>query len=186
MQGLGGVIHDRAVSPSAVMLATRMMGLWDTSSSTRTCTGRTTSLASTLRSSHGLDRALELAERSTPLPQTPVRRCRVKAFEKFKADQKEKKAEAKRQKEACLGCYTSWRAAARRMLRCPFSRVVASGSFGRCTTWKQPRAAAAKAAEEKDAAAAKEALDEAGALGKPEQAWKFGPDLSGGCRTGAC
>ncbi|CAE7559029.1 CHLP [Symbiodinium sp. CCMP2592] len=65
----------------------------------------------------------------------------LEAFQKFKADQKVKKDEAKRQKEACLGYCTSWRA----------------GAYG------MQRAAAAKAAEEKDEEAAKEALDEAGA-----------------------
>ena len=74
------------------------------------------------------------------------------------------------------------------MQRRPFSRVVKYGPLRvpRPTTSNQPRAAAAKAAEEKDAAAAKEALDEAGALRKPENAWKLRPDMSGGCRTGAC
>ena len=50
------------------------------------------------------------------------------------------------------------------MQRRPFSRVVKYGPLRvpRPTTSNQPRAAAAKAAEEKDAAAAKEALDEVG------------------------
>ena len=50
------------------------------------------------------------------------------------------------------------------MQRCPVSCVVKYGLRApRCpATSKQPRAAAAKAAEEKDTAAAKEALDEAG------------------------
>jgi len=48
-------IHHRAVSPSAVVLPIRMTRLLDTSSSTRTCTGRTTSLPSTWRSPAALD-----------------------------------------------------------------------------------------------------------------------------------